>query len=64
MTAEIVNLRKARKAAARKSDERAAEANRVTFGERKADKTVRKLETKRAEARHEAGKLDPPADQP
>lgn len=64
MTAEIVNLRKARKAAARKSGEWTAEANRIKFGERKADKTIRKLEAKRAEARHEAGKLDPPADKP
>ena len=64
MSAEIINLRKARKAAARQVDERAAEANRRKFGEAKAPKAVRKAEEKRAKAAFEAGRLAPGPEKP
>ena len=57
MTADIINLRKVRKAAARKADERRAEANRAKFGEPKPAREARKAEEAREAAKHEAGRL-------
>ena len=47
--AEIVNLRQARKRKARDDKDKAAEANRMTFGRTKAEKQVSKLEKARAD---------------
>ncbi|MBC8130082.1 MAG: DUF4169 family protein [Rhizobiaceae bacterium] len=49
--AEIVNLRQARKRAARTGREELADANRIAFGLPKALKTKARSETARAEAR-------------
>ena len=51
MTAEIVNLRKARKAKAKVAKERLAEDNRVRFGRTKGQKAVEDFD--RAQARRE-----------
>ena len=64
MTAEILNLRKIRKAAARKADEHTANANRAKHGEAKAPKITRTLEAEREGVRHAAGKLVPPSKKP
>lgn len=55
--AEIINLRKARKAKERSAADKQAEQNRALFGQTKAEKTVRKLEETRATKAHEAGKI-------
>ena len=51
MSADIVNLRQARKAKARADKQRQAEENRVRFGRSKADKqhdaAVRRLDTRK-----------------
>lgn len=57
--AEIINLRKARKARERSAAEKQAEQNRAKFGQTKPEKTLRKLEDTRAKNAHEAGKLEP-----
>jgi hypothetical protein len=44
MSAEIVNLRRARKDKARAGKEREAEANRIAFGRTKAEKLATKAE--------------------
>ena len=44
MTAEIVNLRKARKARDRADKEKRAEENRVKFGRTKAERETSKLD--------------------
>lgn len=56
--AEIINLRKARKARARTEADKQADQNRAKFGQTKAEKTTRKLEDARAAKAHDAGKLD------
>jgi hypothetical protein len=48
MTAEIVNLRRARKAKARIEREKEAEANRIAFGRTKAEKAATEAERKRS----------------
>lgn len=58
--AEIINLRKARKAKERTAAEMQAEQNRAKFGQTKQEKVVRKLEKARADKAHEAGKRDKP----
>ncbi|MBD8890543.1 DUF4169 family protein [Roseibium litorale] len=54
MTAEIVNLRQARKRKARSEREKTADANRVAFGRSKAERQLsgktKALETARIEA--------------
>jgi hypothetical protein len=55
--AEIVNLRRARKARARAEAEKQAEANRAAFGRPKAEKRAAKAENARAERAHEAGRI-------
>ncbi len=46
--AEIVNLRRARKAKARTEKDKTAAANRAAFGRTKAEKATTKAETDRA----------------
>lgn len=58
--AEIINLRKARKAKERSSAEKQAEENRIRFGQTKQEKTVRKLEKARADKALDASKRDKP----
>ncbi len=48
MAAEVVNLRRARKAKTREDKERAAEANRAQFGLTKAEKAKQTAERRRA----------------
>jgi Domain of unknown function (DUF4169) len=48
VNAEIINLRRVKKAHARAEGEKAADANRVKFGRSKAEKTVTKIENTRA----------------
>jgi Domain of unknown function (DUF4169) len=60
--AEIINLRKARKAKERSAAEKQAEQNRAKFGQTKAEKTIRKLEEARAAKAHDAGRIE--ADEP
>ena len=63
MTAEIVNLRKARKQVARKADERRAEENREKFGEKPVRRQLRKAEEARADLAHRSGRLAPIGDE-
>ncbi|MCA0405989.1 MAG: DUF4169 family protein [Proteobacteria bacterium] len=58
--ADIINLRKARKAKERSAAEKQAEENRIRFGQTKQEKIVRKLEKARADKAHDAGKRDKP----
>ncbi len=48
MTAEIINLRRARKAKAREDREKEATANRAAFGRTKAEREAAELERERA----------------
>ena len=48
MTADIVNLRKARKAKARLDNERQAAENRAAFGRSKGQRLVEQLDRERA----------------
>ncbi len=59
MSAEIVNLRQARKARARTDREKEAEANRAKFGRTKAERRQSDAETKLADKRLDALKLTP-----
>jgi hypothetical protein len=52
--AEIVNLRRARRAKVRVERQRAAEANRLKFGQPKVEKDHAKLEDARARRTHDA----------
>ncbi len=57
---DIVNLRRARKQAARKSKEREAEDNRVRFGMPAELRTLAATERRRAERTLSAARLDRP----
>ncbi|KRE00312.1 hypothetical protein ASE63_09580 [Bosea sp. Root381] len=48
MTAEIVNLRRARKQRARRDAEKTAEQNRISFGRSKAERTLTEAERDKA----------------
>lgn len=48
MTADLINLRRAKKQLARSEAEKMAEANRVKFGRSKSEKTISTLENARA----------------
>jgi hypothetical protein len=67
MSAEIVNLRRARKAKAREKAEETAARNRATFGRSKAERereaAAKALETRRIEGhrRADAGREDEPS---
>jgi hypothetical protein len=54
MSGEIINLRKARKARKRQDKDARAAENRVAFGRTKAERTVVKAESERAERRIDA----------
>lgn len=56
--AEIVNLRLARKRKARADDDKKAEANRLKFGQTKAEREKRQAEDKLASRRLDGHKLD------
>jgi Domain of unknown function (DUF4169) len=56
--AEILNLRLARKAKARKEAEQQAQQNRVIFGQTKAEKTLRKAQKQRLDKVLDAGKIE------
>lgn len=61
--AEIVNLRRARKARDRASAEAQAEQNRITFGRTKAERELTKAETSLATRRLDGHRLsDEPED--
>ena len=73
MTADIINLRRARKAKARAERTRQADENRITFGRTKAERTqsaaVRRMEEMRHAATRREGtppsdKETPPGDEP
>lgn len=65
MSADIVNLRRARKAKARAEKEQRAAENRVLFGRSKAQRTTSDAEKARSLAAHEGLKLSHvPADSP
>jgi hypothetical protein len=59
MTAEIVNLRRARKAKARTAKEREAEANRIAFGRTRAEKLATDAERVRAERAIDSHRREP-----
>ncbi|MEG3163873.1 DUF4169 family protein [Sphingomonas sp. PB2P19] len=56
--AEIVNLRRARKAKARATAETTADANRAAFGRTKAEKDVAKAEAARHDRTLDGAKRD------
>ncbi len=58
MSAEIINLRQARKAKARSDKESQAEQNRITFGRTKHEKTLTKALNDREEKRLDQGRLE------
>jgi hypothetical protein len=56
--ADVVNLRRARKAKARADAEGKAQQNRVAFGRSKAEKKLSRTETDAARRKHEGHKRD------
>jgi len=58
VTAEVVNLRRARKAKARAEAETQAAANRAAFGRTKSEKTLRDAQDALALRRHEGHRRD------
>lgn len=56
--AELVNLRRARKARDRTEAEKAAEANRRKFGRSKAERTQAEAEAERAACAHAGKKIE------
>ncbi|WP_460448792.1 DUF4169 family protein [Alsobacter sp. SYSU BS001988] len=58
MTADIVNLRRARKAKARTQADAAAAENRAKFGRPKAERDLRAAEDQLAARRHEGHRLN------
>lgn len=59
MSAEIINLRRARKAKARTEREKEAEANRLAFGRTKAERKVTEAERDRADRMIEGHRREP-----
>jgi hypothetical protein len=59
MPADIVNLRRARKAKVRAEREKTAAGNRVAFGRSKAERQLTKAERERAAAAIDAHRRDP-----
>lgn len=57
MTAELINLRRARKAKQRVEEDLRAAANRARFGQTKSVRDARGAEAARAEREHEGRKL-------
>lgn len=60
MTAEIINLAKARKAKAREDKSAKATQNRIKFGRTKADKSLDKAKQDQVVRRLDQAKLDKP----
>ena len=58
MSAEIVNLRQARKQKARSDKERAADQNRITHGRTKAEKQLTTALNTQSTRRHDAGRIE------
>lgn len=56
--AEIINLRLAKKALARSEAEKRAAENRVKFGRTKREKSAMRAEKNRADAAHDAKRLE------
>ncbi len=56
--ADLVNLRRARKAKARAEAEAQAAANRLTHGRSKTEKRMSKANTEAAKRKHDGHKLD------
>ena len=59
MTAEIINLKQARKNRARAEAEKQAEENRLKFGRSKAEKTLTSAEKNLSDKNLDGSKLDP-----
>lgn len=64
MTADIINLRQARKRKARRGAERRAEENRARHGRDKATRAEDAFERRRADQDLDGKKLDPDPDAP
>lgn len=62
MTAEIINLRQARKTRARSEKSAKADENRVRFGLPKGEKARQKLERERSTAQLDGHKREPEPD--
>lgn len=62
MSAEIINLRRARKDRARAEQAARAEENRIRFGQSKPEKTRLKQERARTEAQLDGHKREPEPD--
>ena len=60
MSAEIVNLRQARKGKLRAQKENAAEQNRLSFGRSKTEKTLTRALNEKASKTLDQGRLDAP----
>jgi hypothetical protein len=60
MSAEVVNLRLARKGKMRAEKEQAAEQNRLTFGRTKTEKTLTRALNEKASKALDQGRLDAP----
>lgn len=60
MTAGVVNLRQHRKRMARDAREKDAEANRLSFGRTKAEKSLAEAETQSVTRKLDAHKRDKP----
>ena len=62
--AEIINLRQARKQAARKAARAQADANAAKFGRSKAERALQEAQAEKTRREHEAHRRDPgpPAD--
>ncbi len=58
MSAEVVNLRQARKARRREEDERHAAANRARFGRTKAERETGAAEASRAARALDGARID------
>lgn len=58
MSAEVVNLRQARKARRREEDERHAAANRARFGRTKAEREAGAAEASRAARALDGARID------
>jgi hypothetical protein len=59
MPADVINLRRARKAKARTEREKTAADNRVAFGRSKAEKQLTKAEREREQRAIEAHRREP-----
>lgn len=60
--ADIINLRQARKAKARKDKEQEAAANRAKFGQAKAEREVRRIEEARQDRLLDGSRRDSDVD--